>query len=213
MKLTTVPGTRMVRQEKASPGRRWEPPRISDRHARRPPALRREVASSSTCRPPRRRDPGHRPRGASSPDPSVGASRLRPEERADLGAVASAPAPDQLPDPGGAHRALAIGSKFVLRVGGKHVFNPTNFALVAMMLLTGGGVGLPRPVGQHGRVRVPPRLGGRAGREPGGAERRHPGFLACYTGVLAARSLWLGEPMSIPCTGSRAAPSCSLPSS
>ncbi|PYO55606.1 MAG: Na+-transporting NADH:ubiquinone oxidoreductase, subunit NqrB, partial [Candidatus Rokuibacteriota bacterium] len=33
--------------------------------------------------------------------------------------------------------ALAIASKFVLRVGGKHVFNPTNFALVAMMLLTG----------------------------------------------------------------------------
>ena len=33
--------------------------------------------------------------------------------------------------------ALAIASKFVLRVGDKHVFNPTNFALVAMMLLTG----------------------------------------------------------------------------
>ena len=26
--------------------------------------------------------------------------------------------------------AIAVGSKFVLRVGGKHVFNPTNFALV-----------------------------------------------------------------------------------
>src|SRR5262249_53096486 len=32
---------------------------------------------------------------------------------------------------------IAIASKFVLRVRGKHVFNPTNFALVAMMLLTG----------------------------------------------------------------------------
>src|SRR5262249_5943055 len=33
--------------------------------------------------------------------------------------------------------AIAIASKFVFRVGGKHVFNPTNFALVAMMLATG----------------------------------------------------------------------------
>src|SRR5262245_3988117 len=32
--------------------------------------------------------------------------------------------------------AVAILSKFVLRVLGKHVFNPTNIALVAMMLLT-----------------------------------------------------------------------------
>lgn len=32
---------------------------------------------------------------------------------------------------------VAVGSKFVLRVHGKHVFNPTNFALVLMMLATG----------------------------------------------------------------------------
>src|SRR5439155_303908 len=33
--------------------------------------------------------------------------------------------------------AVAIASKFTLRVRDKHVFNPTNFALVAMMLATG----------------------------------------------------------------------------
>src|SRR5262245_22894630 len=32
---------------------------------------------------------------------------------------------------------LAVGSKFVLRVRGKHVFNPTNFALVALLATTG----------------------------------------------------------------------------
>src|SRR5262249_53857981 len=32
---------------------------------------------------------------------------------------------------------VAVVSKFTLRVRGKHVFNPTNFALVAMMLVTG----------------------------------------------------------------------------
>ena len=29
---------------------------------------------------------------------------------------------------------LAIGSKFVLRINGKHVFNPANFAIVGLML-------------------------------------------------------------------------------
>src|SRR2546425_804351 len=32
---------------------------------------------------------------------------------------------------------IAIASKFTLRVRDKHVFNPTNFALVAMLLTTG----------------------------------------------------------------------------
>ena len=31
---------------------------------------------------------------------------------------------------------LAIGSKFAIRVNGRHVFNPTNFGLVVTMLLT-----------------------------------------------------------------------------
>ncbi len=32
----------------------------------------------------------------------------------------------------------AIGSKFVIRVRGKHVFNPTNFAIVLMLLVSDG---------------------------------------------------------------------------
>src|SRR3954468_20554954 len=32
---------------------------------------------------------------------------------------------------------LAVGSKFLLRVNGKHLFNPTNIAIVALMALTG----------------------------------------------------------------------------
>ena len=32
--------------------------------------------------------------------------------------------------------AVAVGSKFVIRVRGKHVFNPTNGALVALLLTT-----------------------------------------------------------------------------
>ena len=32
--------------------------------------------------------------------------------------------------------AITVGSKFLIRFNGKHIFNPTNFGLVAMMLLT-----------------------------------------------------------------------------
>src|SRR5262249_61612179 len=32
---------------------------------------------------------------------------------------------------------VTIGSKFVIRFRGKHLFNPTNFGVVAMMLATG----------------------------------------------------------------------------
>src|SRR6476469_5852786 len=32
---------------------------------------------------------------------------------------------------------ITISSKFVLRFNGKHVFNPTNFGIVAMILFTG----------------------------------------------------------------------------
>src|SRR5256885_16495925 len=34
--------------------------------------------------------------------------------------------------------ALAVGSKFVIRWRGKHIFNPTNFAIVALMIATPG---------------------------------------------------------------------------
>jgi len=33
--------------------------------------------------------------------------------------------------------AVTIGSKFLLRIRGKHIFNPTNFGIVALMLATG----------------------------------------------------------------------------
>src|SRR4051794_28056971 len=35
---------------------------------------------------------------------------------------------------------VTIASKFLLRMNDKHLFNPTNFGLVAMMLATGGAV-------------------------------------------------------------------------
>jgi hypothetical protein len=94
--------------------------------------------------------------------------------------------------------ATAIGSKFLLRVGAKHVFNPTNFALVAMMLVTGQVWVSP---GQWGSTAVFGFLLASAGGLVVNRAARSDvtlAFLAGYAGLLAARSLWLGEPMSIP---------------
>jgi hypothetical protein len=94
--------------------------------------------------------------------------------------------------------AIAIASKFVLRVGGKHVFNPTNFALVAMMLLTGQVWVSP---GQWGSPAVFGFLLASAGGLVVNRAARTDvtaAFLAAYAALLMGRSLWLGEPMTIP---------------
>ena len=93
---------------------------------------------------------------------------------------------------------VAIASKFLLRWNGKHVFNPTNFGLVAMMLASDRVWVSP---GQWGSAAffgfLLACLGGivvnRAARSDVTIA-----FLAAYAGLVFARSLWLGEPMTIP---------------
>src|SRR5262249_38910143 len=93
---------------------------------------------------------------------------------------------------------VAIAIKFILRVGDKHVFNPTNFALVAMMVATEQVWVSP---GQWGSTAVFGFLLASAGGLVVNRAARGDvtlAFLACYAGLLVARSLWLGEPMTIP---------------
>jgi enediyne biosynthesis protein E5 len=94
--------------------------------------------------------------------------------------------------------AIAIASKFTLRVRGKHVFNPTNVALVAM-LLTAQDVWVSP--GQWGSGIVFAFLLASAGGLVVNRAARADvtlAFLACYAGLLVGRSLWLGEPLAIP---------------
>jgi Na+-transporting NADH:ubiquinone oxidoreductase subunit NqrB len=94
---------------------------------------------------------------------------------------------------------VAIASKFVLRVRGKHIFNPTNFGLVAMMLATDGAVWVSP--GQWGNAAffgfLMVCIGGlvvmRAARSDVTLA-----FLGVYLALVFGRSLWLGEPMAIP---------------
>ena len=53
---------------------------------------------------------------------------------------------------------LAVASKFVLRVRGKHVFNPTNAAIATVVLTTGRGLGLAGAVGRLGLPGLPRRV-------------------------------------------------------
>ena len=91
---------------------------------------------------------------------------------------------------------VAIASKFVVR--DKHVFNPTNGAIVAMMLLTGEIWVSP---GQWGSGVVFAFLLACAGGLVVNRAARADVTLAfgvCWAALLVARSLWLGEPLAIP---------------
>jgi Na+-transporting NADH:ubiquinone oxidoreductase subunit NqrB len=92
---------------------------------------------------------------------------------------------------------LAIAGKFLIRVRGKHVFNPTNFAL-AILLLTGGAWVSP---GQWGSAAFFGFLMACVGGLVVSRAARSDvtiAFLAAYASLVLGRSLWLGEPMAIP---------------
>jgi len=93
--------------------------------------------------------------------------------------------------------ALAIGSKFILRWRGKHLFNPTNLALVAMLV---AGAGWISP-GQYGHLAFLALLLVCMGLTVVCKAARSDvtlAFLGVYAAILFGRSLWLGEPMTIP---------------
>lgn len=94
--------------------------------------------------------------------------------------------------------AIAISSKFIIRVNGKHVFNPANAALVTLMLLSdyawvSSGQWGSAAIGAFGLACLGFLVLTRARR----AETTIA-FLACYGALLFGRALWLGDPISIP---------------
>jgi Na+-translocating ferredoxin:NAD+ oxidoreductase RnfD subunit len=94
--------------------------------------------------------------------------------------------------------AVAVGSKFMIRVRGKHVFNPTNIAIVALMLTTDRVWVSP---GQWGAQAMLAFLFACAGLLVVNRASRSDvtlAFMASYATLLVGRSLWLGEPLSIP---------------
>jgi enediyne biosynthesis protein E5 len=93
---------------------------------------------------------------------------------------------------------ITIGSKFVLRVRNKHIFNPTDFGIVCLLLLTNAVWVSP---GQWGNVAffgfLMACLGGLVVHRALRSDVTIT-FAIAYASLLIGRSLWLGEPMTIP---------------
>lgn len=92
-----------------------------------------------------------------------------------------------------------IACKFVLRWRGKHLFNPTNFGIVALMLATDGKVWVSP--GQWGSAALfaflVACLGGLVVNRATRSDVTYA-FLAFYLAVVFGRALWLGQPTAIP---------------
>jgi len=93
---------------------------------------------------------------------------------------------------------LAVASKYLIRINGKHIFNPANFGLVVMALCFTGAWISP---GQWGTAPIfALALAGFGGIVTGKAKRWDVSvaLLGFYGLLIFGRALWLGDPLSIP---------------
>ena len=93
---------------------------------------------------------------------------------------------------------IAIGSKFVIRIRGKHVFNPANIAIVTLILATDHAW---ISTGQWGNAAIGALLLSCLGFLVLTRAKRAEttlAFLGAYAALLIGRALWLGDPLAIP---------------
>ncbi|MGI9199496.1 MAG: RnfABCDGE type electron transport complex subunit D [Woeseiaceae bacterium] len=93
---------------------------------------------------------------------------------------------------------IAISSKFLVRVRGKHIFNPANVALITLMFCSdqvwvSSGQWGSAALGAFSLACLGFLVLTRAKR----AETTIA-FLVCFAALLIGRALWLGDPISIP---------------
>jgi len=94
--------------------------------------------------------------------------------------------------------SITISSKFIIRWNNKHIFNPTNFALVIMILFFDSAW---VSAGQWGRDLLFILLIASLGILVINRSRRSDitfTFLGFYTAMIFGRGLWLGDPLTIP---------------
>ena len=93
---------------------------------------------------------------------------------------------------------IAVSSKFLIQFNRKHLFNPTNIAIVSLMALTGQVWVSP---GQWGNLAffafLMACLGGLVVNRASRSDVTYA-FIAFYMGLVFGRSIWLGEPLMIP---------------
>ena len=93
---------------------------------------------------------------------------------------------------------IAVSSKFLVKLNGKHLFNPTNIAIVALIGVSGDVWVSP---GQWGNVAffafLMACLGGLVVNRASRSDVTYA-FIAFYMSLVFGRSIWLGEPLTIP---------------
>jgi hypothetical protein len=93
---------------------------------------------------------------------------------------------------------ITVASKFLIRVRGKHMFNPTNFGIVVLIATTGEVWVSP---GQWGNTAVlaflMACLGGLVVNRAARSDVTFA-FLLTWAALVIGRSIWLGDPLSVP---------------
>ena len=93
---------------------------------------------------------------------------------------------------------ITIASKFTIRWNNKHIFNPTNGGIVAMMLLTGSVWVSPAQWGSTAFFGfLMACLGGLVVNRALRSDVAFA-FIGSYVAIIFGRALWLGQPMSNP---------------
>jgi Na+-translocating ferredoxin:NAD+ oxidoreductase RnfD subunit len=94
--------------------------------------------------------------------------------------------------------AIAIGSKFLVRIKGKHIFNPANIAIVSLLFASDNAW---VSTGQWGSTAIGALALACLGFLVLTRARRAEttiAFLLIYATILFGRAVWLGDPFAIP---------------
>ena len=93
---------------------------------------------------------------------------------------------------------IAVASKFAVRWNKKHIFNPTNFAIMLMIVVTGDVWVSPAQWGSKLYFAfLMACLGGIVIHRAMRSDVSYA-FLAAYAAILFGRAWWLGDPVAIP---------------
>ncbi|HEY6572465.1 MAG TPA: RnfABCDGE type electron transport complex subunit D [Candidatus Eisenbacteria bacterium] len=93
---------------------------------------------------------------------------------------------------------LAVGSKFLLRWNGKHVFNPTNLGVAAVVALSDRAWISPAQWGAGPTIAfLVACLGGMVVNRAARSDVTYA-FLGAYAAILFGRAAWMGQPWSVP---------------
>ena len=93
---------------------------------------------------------------------------------------------------------IAVGSKFVFRWNGKHIFNPTNLGVAAVVALSDRAWISPAQWGAGPTIAfLVACLGGMVVNRAARSDVAYA-FIGTFAAILFGRALWIGQPWSVP---------------